>query len=74
MVQHARPSQVTDAGLKGLAGMTQLQSLDISSTHVTGLQGLAGMTQLQTLGLTRTRVTDAGLKEFEEALPKCRIH
>ena len=64
-----------DAGLKELAGLTQLQTLCLYRTQVTGagLKELAGLKQLQTLNLVGTEVTDAGLKELKETLPKCEI-
>jgi len=56
----------TDAGLKELAGQTQLRTLNLGNSQVTdaGLKELAGLTQLQTLNLGSTKVTDAGLKEL----------
>jgi hypothetical protein len=58
--------QLTDAGLKELAGLKSLQSLDLSGTQVTdaGLKELAGQKSLQWLNLYRTKVSDAGLKEL----------
>ena len=58
--------RVTDAGLKELAGLKQLQTLILNGNLVTdaGLKELAGLKQLQTLYLGSTRVTDAGLKEL----------
>ena len=58
--------QLTDAGLKALAGLTQLQLLDLRNSQVTdaGLKELAGLTQLQSLDLVATQVTDVGLKEL----------
>lgn len=58
--------QVTDAGLKELAGLTSLQTLNLRSTPVTdvGLKELAGLTSLQTLSLDTTKLTDVGLKEL----------
>jgi len=60
-----RNTKVTDAGLKNLAPLTQLQTLDLRETEVTdaGLTNLAPLTQLQTLYLN-TKVTDAGLKDL----------
>ncbi len=57
---------LTDAGLKDLAGLKQLQKLVLSGTSVTdaGMQELAGLKQLQKLELLNTEVTDAGLKEL----------
>ena len=70
-----RGTQVTDAGLKELAGRKQLQRLDLFNTQVTdaGLKELAGRKQLQSLYLGYTEVTDAGVAELQKALPQCRI-
>jgi RNA polymerase sigma factor (sigma-70 family) len=62
-------AQVTDAGLKelaGLAGLKNLQMLYLGNTEVTdaGLKELAGLKSLRTLDLLRTKVTDTGLKEL----------
>ena len=60
---------MTDAGLKELAGLKSLQTLDLGDTQVTdaGLKELAGLKSLQTLDLSDTKVTDAGLKELAGA-------
>ena len=57
---------MTDAGLKELAGLKSLQTLNLYGTQVTdaGLKELAGLKSLQTLDLPVTQVTDAGLKEL----------
>ena len=59
-------TEVADAGLKELAGLTSLQTLALHGTQVTdaGLKELAGLKSLQSLGLGNTKVTDAGLKEL----------
>jgi hypothetical protein len=59
-------TQVTDAGLKMLAGLKQLQKLNLDHTRVTdtGLKELAGLKHLEVLVLSGTKVTDAGLKEW----------
>ena len=59
-------TQVTDAGLKELAGLKSLQMLDLRHTQITdaGLKELAGLKNLQVLSLSNTKVTDAGLKEL----------
>src|SRR5713226_1401568 len=60
-------TQVTDAGLKDLAGLKSLQMLNLYyASRITdaGLKELAGLKNLQTLYLGFTKVTDAGLKEL----------
>jgi Leucine-rich repeat (LRR) protein len=59
-------TNVTDAGLEEIAGLTSIIHLDLSNRNVTdkGLRQLAGMKQLSSLNLARTKVTDAGLKEL----------
>jgi internalin A len=55
---------VTDDGLKALASLTHLQTLDLGqNNYVTdaGLEHLAPLKGLLNLGLDRTGVTDAGL-------------
>jgi hypothetical protein len=39
----------------------------------TDTKELKELKQLTTLVLRRTKVTDAGVKELQEALPKCKI-
>jgi len=59
---------VTDAGLKELAGLNTLQALAVvGGAQVTdaGLKQLTGLTKLQTLAFwSSTQMTDAGLKEL----------
>src|SRR5665213_3331243 len=59
-------TQVAAAGLKNLADLKGLQTLNLWDTKVTdaGLKELAGLKGLQTLNLADTKVTDAGLKEL----------
>ena len=56
-------SQITDAGLVYLRGLTQFRHLRLDDAQVTdaGLVQLQGLTQLQGLSLSGTQVTDAGL-------------
>ena len=70
-----RYTEVTDAGLKELAGLKSLQTLDLYHTEVTdaGLKELAGLKSLQALDLGETKVTDAGVHELQQTLPGCRI-
>ena len=60
-------SQITDAGLEHLDGLSQLQLLSLADTQVTdaGLEHLKGLSQLQELWLDRTQVTDAGLEHLK---------
>ena len=59
-------TKVSDAGLKDLAALRGLTTLDLSVTKVTdaGLKELAALKGLTTLNLRGTKVTDAGLKEL----------
>jgi Leucine Rich repeat len=54
---------VTDSDVAPLACLTELETLDLSSTKVgdAGLARLAGLTNLKELDLLETQVTDAGL-------------
>ncbi|HKB40357.1 MAG TPA: hypothetical protein VKD72_28260, partial [Gemmataceae bacterium] len=60
-------TQVTDAGLKELAGLKNLQELDLGHTQVTGvgLKELNELKDLQWLDLSRTKLTDAGLMQLK---------
>jgi hypothetical protein len=68
-------TKVTDAGLKHLAGLKQLQLLVLTNTNVTdaGLKHLAGLKQLRFLNLSGTKVTDKGKTDLNKALPKLVI-
>ena len=61
-------TQVTDAGLEHLKGLTDLESLDLRLTKVTdaGLEHLKGLTSLTSLNLDLvTQITDAGLEHLK---------
>jgi Leucine-rich repeat (LRR) protein len=60
-------TQVTDAGLAHLQGLTALQELYLRGTQVTdaGLAHLRGLTGLLSLNLNDTQVTDAGLAHLQ---------
>ena len=59
---HCAGTNVTDAGLVNLKGLTFLRRLSLGNTKVTdaGLAHLKGLTNLQQLTLP-TQITDAGL-------------
>ena len=69
-------SQLTDAGLVHLKGLTNLQDFHLDDTQITdaGLVHLKGLTNLQSLYLYETQVTDAGVAELKQALPNCKIN
>ncbi len=60
-VKKIRLGPITDAGLEGLSGMTNLEELSLDGTKVTdaGLKSIAGMTRLLELTLGGN-ITDAG--------------
>jgi len=66
---------VTDAGLRHVAGLTELGSLNLSGTQVTdsGLRQLTRLTKLKYLDLSGTQVTGDGVKGLQRALPNCHI-
>ena len=67
---------ITDAGLKEVAKLQQLSSLNLSFTKITdgGLKEVAKLQQFTILNLRGTQITDAGVAELKKALPKCEIH
>ncbi|MEZ6138939.1 MAG: hypothetical protein R3B84_00065 [Zavarzinella sp.] len=69
-------TQLTDDGLKELAGLKSLTTLILFSKPVTdtGLKELAGLKSLTTLDLRITSVTDAGLKELVELKSLTSLH
>lgn len=60
-------TQITDADLEQLKGLTMLQELQLWGTQITdaGLKHLKGLTTLQTLQLQDTQITDAGLEHLK---------
>jgi hypothetical protein len=59
---------VTDAGLKELAALRALHTLDLGATRVTpaGLRGLTALKGLHTLRLSKAQVTDQALRVLRE--------
>jgi hypothetical protein len=60
-------TQVTDAGLEQLKGLSQLKELLLNGTKITdaGLEQFQGLSQLKELSLGGTKVTDAGLEHIK---------
>ncbi len=71
-----REKNVTDADLKELAALKQLQRLYLGNCKITdkGLKELTTLKELQTLYLRGTNVTDAGVAELQKALPNVSIY
>ena len=68
-------TEIGDAGLKQLEGLTDLQSLSLGE-RVTdaGLAHLTGLLQLRSLDVKKTQVTDAGIQGLQKVLPHCKVH
>ena len=66
-------SEISDAGLEHIGGLTELRTLSLGNTTVSdaGLQHMEGLLQLQELLLGGTNVTDAGL-EYLKGLTQLR--
>jgi hypothetical protein len=56
---------ITDAGLKDVAKLKNLKSLDLGGTRITdlGLKDVAKLQKLEDLDLSSTKITTAGLRE-----------
>jgi hypothetical protein len=72
---HTHCSAITDAELKELAGLKNLQALNLGGTQVAGagLKELPGLKSLQWLNLYRTKVTATGVAALQLDLPTCKI-
>jgi hypothetical protein len=59
-------SNITDEGVKNLAGLKQLTDLGLAQTKVTdaGLKSMTGLTELKNLALGFDNITDAGLESL----------
>ncbi len=68
-------TKVTDAGMKEIKELKNLTTLYLQRTKVTNdcLQDLKELQNLTWLGLSETEVTDEGVKQLQQALPKCKI-
>ena len=61
-------TQVSDAGLRHIAGLTNLKLLHLQNTQVSdaGLEHIEGLRNLIFLYLDDTKVSDAGLEQLEK--------
>jgi len=68
--------RITDATLKPLALLPDLETLILNETDITddGLKHLHSLRSLRTLFLRQTKVTDAGAADLQEALPECVVY
>ena len=68
-------TSVTDADLRHLDNLTQLDQLSLIMTPTTdaGLEHLKGLSRLRWLYLYDTKVTDGGVAKLQKALPTCKI-
>jgi hypothetical protein len=68
-------TQMTDADLRDLDGLSHLHSLWLGGTSITdeGMGHLMGMRELNELDLDATFVSDAGIENLQRALPNCTI-
>jgi hypothetical protein len=66
-----RDSQVTDADLSTLVGLTHLHWPDLSGTGITndGLRVMNEMPSLKMVIVKRTQVTDAGIADLRHTMP-----
>ncbi len=67
---------MTDAGLRHLAGLTELTSLSLHCRQVTdtGLVHLERLTKLERLRLRNSKVTSEGVSTLRESLPKVQVY
>jgi hypothetical protein len=70
-----RGTQVTDADLKEVRELSNLQMLYLGNTRVTdaGLKELKNLKNLGFLGLMGVKITAPAVKELQDALPGCQI-
>lgn len=59
--------RITDAGLREIAALSSLESLDLRANRITdaGLKELRSLTRLRSLDLSMNAITDDGLRELQ---------
>ena len=67
--------KLTDVGIKSLAKLKQLETLNIVGAKVTdaAIPSLSQLTRLKQLMAVNTRLTQAGIAQLQLAIPKCQI-
>ena len=68
-------SKITDAGMRHLEGLIELQNLVLEHTAISDacIGSLSNLKRLSFIHLTDTRVTAAGEKELQKKLPKLEL-
>ena len=69
-------TSITSAGVQHLAGLTQLESLDLWGTAVDdeGLKTVGGLRNLKILNLTGTKISDKGMADLRELTRLEELH
>lgn len=65
----------SDSATDHISQLQNLKNLNLNGSRVTdtGLLSLGHMANLQEIQLYNTQVTDEGVRQFQEALPNCRV-
>ena len=69
-------SPITDAGLRHLAGLTNLTTLHLRSTNITdaGLDLMKSFENLENLNVVLCgEISDGGIRSFQQAMPNCKV-
>ena len=67
-------TQITDAGLEHLKGMSKLRYLDLQETRITdaGLDIIKGWSQLRRLTFASWQITYERVQKLKEEMPHCK--
>lgn len=71
----AKRMAITDAGLKNIARMKELEHVMVCGAPITdvGLMHLASLPSLELVRLRNTSVTPEGIEQLKRALPSCKV-
>jgi Leucine-rich repeat (LRR) protein len=69
-------NRIGEAGAAHLAGLTQLQRLDLDSNNIgeAGVAHLVGLSQLKKLDLRNNQIEPASIDVLKQTLVGCQIH